>query len=250
MYTINDFKYVLIEPQGIDGIHLQRMDFFYLSVSLALLCMPISINMFRFLCLFQIAKILSLTISKCFDPAGQWHSPIYHLMDLTSSKDLDGAKTRKMTTLLFLPVLLLVFYMLFPIVFVSSIGVPHRLCREPSATNLYQRQPRAPSLQSAIKSAYLSIRVYQFHMSPHNFSYSDTVSILQPMSLTAGTLVLCLVVYRLIQWCWGQLTSHQDPLWAPCQALYPACPITCIRLCLISAGLNFIHRPSIWIHIK
>lgn len=35
MYTINDFKYVLIEPQGIDGIHLQKMDFFYLSVSLA-----------------------------------------------------------------------------------------------------------------------------------------------------------------------------------------------------------------------
>lgn len=89
------------------------------------------------MCLFQIAKILSLTISKCFDPAGQWHSPIYHLMDLTSSKDLDGAKTRKMTSLLFLPVLLLVFYMLFPIVFVSSFGVPHRLCREPSATNLY-----------------------------------------------------------------------------------------------------------------
>lgn len=139
MYTINDFKYVLIEPQGIDGIHLQKMDFFYLSVSLALLCMPISINMFRFLCLLQIAKMLSLTISRCFDPVGQWHSPIYHLMDLTSSKDLDGAKTRKMTSLLFLPVLLLVFYTLFPIVLVSSFGVPHtcRLCREPSATNLY-----------------------------------------------------------------------------------------------------------------
>lgn len=74
MYTINNFKYDLIEPQGIDGIHLQNMDFFYLSVGLALLCMPISINMFRFLCLFQIAKILSLTISKCFDPAGQRHS--------------------------------------------------------------------------------------------------------------------------------------------------------------------------------
>lgn len=71
MYTVNDFKYVLIEPKGIDGIHLQKMDFFYLSVSLALLCMPISINMFRFLCLLQIAKMLSLTISRCFDPAGQ-----------------------------------------------------------------------------------------------------------------------------------------------------------------------------------
>lgn len=75
------------------------------------------------MCLFQIAKILSLTISKCFDPAGQWHSPIYHLMDLTSSKDLDGAKTRKMTSLLFLPVLLLVFYMLFPIVFASEFPI-------------------------------------------------------------------------------------------------------------------------------
>lgn len=136
MYTINDFKYVLIEPQGIDGIHLQKMDFFYVSVSLTLLCMPISINNVPLLVLVS-DRQKSLTISKCFDPAGQWHSPIYHLMDLTSSKDLDGAKTRKMTSLLFLPVLLLVFYMLFPIVLVSSFGVPHRLCREPSATNLY-----------------------------------------------------------------------------------------------------------------
>lgn len=96
-------------------------------------------NLYKYVPLLVLVsdRQMSLTISKCFYPAGQWHSPIYHLMDLTSSKDLDGAKTRKMTSLLFLPVLLLVFYMLFPIVLVSSFGVPHRLCREPSATNLY-----------------------------------------------------------------------------------------------------------------
>lgn len=96
-------------------------------------------NLYKYVPLLVLVsdRQMSLTISKCFDPAGQWHSPIYHLMDLTSSKDLDGAKTRKMTSLLFLPVLLLVFYTLFPIVLVSSFGVPHRLCREPSATNLY-----------------------------------------------------------------------------------------------------------------
>lgn len=68
MYTINDFKYVLIEPQGIDGIHLQKMDFFYVSVSLTLLCMPISINIELVL---VSDRQMSLTISKCFDPAGQ-----------------------------------------------------------------------------------------------------------------------------------------------------------------------------------
>lgn len=36
MHTINDFKYGWIESQGIGGIHLLKMDFFYLSVSLAL----------------------------------------------------------------------------------------------------------------------------------------------------------------------------------------------------------------------
>lgn len=96
-------------------------------------------NLYKYVPLLVLVsdRQMSLTISKCFYPAGQWHSPIYHLMDLTSSKDLDGAKTRKMTSLLFLPVLLLVFYTLFPIVLVSSFRVPHRLCREPSATNLY-----------------------------------------------------------------------------------------------------------------
>lgn len=36
MYTVNDFKYGWIESQGIGGIHLLKMDFFSLSVSLAL----------------------------------------------------------------------------------------------------------------------------------------------------------------------------------------------------------------------
>lgn len=143
MYTINDFKYGWIESQGIGGIHLQKMDFFYLSVSLALWC-TLYANLYKYvplLVLVSYRQLLSLTISNVLTLLGNdilqsttWWTRHPAKLDLEGAiinqqDDLSAVSSSPLIT--FLHALPNCSYLK------SSFGVPHRLRREPSATNLY-----------------------------------------------------------------------------------------------------------------